>query len=53
MKYRLIQRANPQDRTKSKWYAQPVNEGKITQKAIAADIVELSSLSRDDAANVI
>ena len=53
MKYKLIQRANPQDRTKSKWYAQPVNDGKVSQKAIAADIVELSSLSRGDVSNVI
>ena len=53
MKYKLIQRANPQDRTKSKWYAQPVNDGRITQKSIAADIVELSSLSRGDVSNVI
>ena len=53
MKYKLIQRTNPQDRTKSKWYAQPVNDGKVTQKSIAADIVELSSLSRGDVSNVI
>ena len=53
MKYKLIQRANPQDRSKQKWYASPVNDGRITQKAIAADIVELSSLSRGDVSNVI
>ena len=53
MKYKMIQRANPQDRSKQKWYASPVNEGKITQKTIAADIVELSSLSRGDISNVI
>jgi hypothetical protein len=28
MKYKAIQRMNPQDRTKSKWYASPVNDGK-------------------------
>ncbi|MDR2927058.1 MAG: HU family DNA-binding protein [Cytophagaceae bacterium] len=53
MKYKLIERANPQDRSKKKFYAQPVNEGKVTQKNIAADIVELSSLSRGDVSNVI
>ncbi|MDR1737326.1 MAG: HU family DNA-binding protein [Candidatus Symbiothrix sp.] len=53
MKYKLIQRANPQDRSQSKWYASPVNDGKVSQKNIAADIVELSSLSRGDVANVI
>lgn len=29
MKYKMIQRANPQDGTKAKRYASPVNEGKI------------------------
>jgi predicted histone-like DNA-binding protein len=53
MKYKMIQRSNPQDRSKQKWYASPVNEGKVTQKSIAADIVELSSLSRGDVSNVI
>lgn len=49
----MIQRANPQDRTQTKWYAAPVNEGRVTQREIAADIVELSSLSRGDISNVI
>ena len=53
MKYKLVERANPQNRKESKWYASPVNEGKITQKAIAADIVDLSSLSRGDVVSVI
>ena len=53
MKYKMIQRANPQNRSIQKWYAAPVNDGKITQRAIAADIVELSSLSRGDVSNVI
>jgi predicted histone-like DNA-binding protein len=53
MKYKLVQRANPQDRSNVKWYASPVNEGKITQKNIAADIVGLTSLARGDVSNVI
>lgn len=53
MKYKMTQRANPQDRTQIKWYAAPVNEGRVTQREIAADIVELSSLSRGDISNVI
>ena len=53
MKYKLISRVNPQDRTKSKLYAKPVNEGVVTQKAISIDIVNLSSLSRGDVSNVI
>jgi predicted histone-like DNA-binding protein len=53
MKYKMIERANPQDRTKVKWYAAPVNEGKITQRDLAQDIVGLSSLSRGDILSVI
>lgn len=53
MKYKMTQRANPQDRTQIKWYAAPVNEGRVTQREIASDIVELSSLSRGDISNVI
>ena len=53
MKNKLIERVNPQDRSKSKYYAQPVNDGKVSQKAIASDIVDLSSLARGDVANVI
>lgn len=53
MKYKLIERANPQDRTKVKWYANPVNDGRITEHEIAKDIVLNSSLSRGDVSNVI
>jgi predicted histone-like DNA-binding protein len=54
MKYKLIQRANPQARgEQAKWYATPVNDGKIDQKSISMEIVEISSLSRGDVANVI
>ena len=53
MKYKLIERVNPQDRTKSKLYASPVNDGTITQKMISTDIMDLSSLSRGDISNVI
>lgn len=53
MKYKLIERANPQDRTSVKWYANPLNDGKITQRDIAKDIVVNSSLSRGDVSNVI
>ena len=53
MKYKLVSRANPQDRTKSKLYAQAVNDGTVTQKALSADIVGLSSLSRGDVSNAI
>ena len=53
MKYKMTERANPQDRSKSKFYATPVLEGKVTQKEIASEIVNISSLSRGDVANVI
>ena len=49
----MIKRINPQDRTQFKWYAAPVNNGKITQKNIAAEIVGISSLARGDVSNVI
>jgi predicted histone-like DNA-binding protein len=54
MKYKLVERRNPQNpQATPKLYATPVNDGKITQKEIAADIVELSSLARGDVSNVI
>ena len=53
MKYKLNKRANPQDRTQEKWYASPVNEGKITKSDITKEIVNYSSLSRGDVSNVI
>jgi predicted histone-like DNA-binding protein len=54
MKYKLVSRKNPQDRENpGKWYATPINEGKVTQQEIAIDIVNLSSLSRGDVTNVI
>ncbi|MBP1639893.1 MAG: DNA-binding protein [Bacteroidetes bacterium] len=53
MEYKLIERANPQDRTKVKWYANPVNDGKISKREIAQDIVGNSSLSKGDVLSVI
>ena len=54
MKYKLVRRKNPQDReSPGKWYAAPVNDGKVSQQEISAYIVNLSSLSRGDVANVI
>jgi predicted histone-like DNA-binding protein len=49
----MIQRANPQDRKVVKWYATPVNDGKITKIDLAKEIVNISSLSRGDVSNVI
>jgi predicted histone-like DNA-binding protein len=53
MKYKLIQRANPQDRTQAKWYASPVNDGKITKTDLAKEVVNISALSRGDVSSVI
>jgi predicted histone-like DNA-binding protein len=53
MKYKLVTRANPQDRTKQKLYAAPVLDGKITPNDLKKEIVQLSSLSRGDVSNVI
>ena len=53
MKYKLVSRVNPQDRSKSKWYAAPVNEGKITKTELAKEVVNISALSRGDVSSVI
>ncbi|MDR1272970.1 MAG: DNA-binding protein [Odoribacteraceae bacterium] len=54
MKYKLGKRKNPQDpQAEPKLYAIPVNEGKVSQQEVAADIVNLSSLARGDVGNVI
>lgn len=49
----MIQRENPQDRSKVKWYAAPVNDGKIAKNDLTKEIVNISSLSRGDVSNVI
>jgi predicted histone-like DNA-binding protein len=53
MKYKLIERKNPQDRSQAKWYATPVNDGRVTENDLKSEIVELSSLSKGDVSNVI
>ena len=54
MRYKLIQRQNPQVRDEEgKWYASPVNSGRITKAEITKEIVNMSSLSRGDVSNVI
>ena len=54
MKYKLQQRINPQNpQGPKKYYAAPVNDGRVTKKEIAADIVKLSAMSRGDVSNVI
>ena len=54
MKYKLVQRGKPNDAsTPKKWYASPVNSGKIDQKGIAKEIAGRSSLTSGDVNNVI
>lgn len=53
MKYKILKRVNPSDRTQEKWYAAPINEGRITKTDITKEIVTISSLSRGDVSNVI
>jgi predicted histone-like DNA-binding protein len=53
MKYKLIWRANPQDRNRKKLYAAPVSNGIITEDDLKAEIAAISSLSKGDVSNVI
>ncbi|GHT20941.1 DNA-binding protein [Bacteroidia bacterium] len=53
MKYKMIQRVNPQDRSQVKQYAAPVNDGRVTKSDIAKELALTSSLSRGDVSNVI
>ena len=53
MKYHLVQKANPQERSKKKWYANAVISSKVEQKDIAKTISSKSSLTAGDIANVI
>ena len=54
MKYKLVERGNPTDKTaEKKLYATPVYSGKVMKKQIADDLVLISSLSRGDISSVI
>ncbi|TAJ14459.1 DNA-binding protein [Marinilabiliaceae bacterium JC017] len=54
MKIKKIERQNPQNREESpKTYGQAVVKGVKTQRAIAQDIADISSLSRGDTGNVL
>jgi predicted histone-like DNA-binding protein len=53
MRYKMLKRTNPQDRSLSKWYATPVNDGRISKTVLSREIVNISSLSRGDVSNVI
>jgi predicted histone-like DNA-binding protein len=54
MKYKVLRRKNPQQPLLGgKYYAAPINDGKVSQKEIATEITGLSSLARGDVSNVI
>ena len=53
MDYKLVERINPLNREKKKWYATPVNNGKVTKTEVVKEIVNTSSLSRGDVSNTI
>jgi predicted histone-like DNA-binding protein len=54
MKFKVIQKRNPaQPDAAGKWYASPVNAGKLTIKDFANEIAGRSSLTRGDIENVL
>jgi predicted histone-like DNA-binding protein len=54
MKYKLVERGNPARQGEpKKWYASPVNTGKLTVKSFAKEIAGRSSLTRGDIENVL
>ena len=53
MKYHLVKRKNPQNKTQSKYYASPINAGRKTLRDISKDIAGRSSLTRGDIESVL
>ncbi len=53
MKFKPVQKANPQNRTEKKWYAQIVIEGESTIDELVSDIEKFSALSEADIRGVI
>lgn len=53
MKYKLIQKVNPQKKEEKKWYASPINQGTVSQREIAKNMAEKSSLTVGDIGNTI
>ena len=53
MKFKLIEKMNPLKKAEpKKRFAQPVYADKVTQKQLARQLADLSSLSTGDVANV-
>ena len=53
MRFKLVQKKNPQKREEVKFYANPVNVGHKSLDDIARDIAGRSSLTRGDIENVL
>ncbi len=54
MKYKITKRKNPQNKeAEPKYYAAPVNSGRVTINTLSARMERNSSLSRGDILNVI
>jgi predicted histone-like DNA-binding protein len=54
MKFKIIERKNPQDRqARGKYYAIAINSGQFTIKSVAKEISGRSSLTRGDIENVL
>lgn len=53
MKYKVVQKINPQKREEKKWYANAVNDRRMGQKEISTIIANRSSLTVGDIANTL
>lgn len=53
MKYKPVERVNPQNRDVTKWYAQIVLDGEASMDDIVAEIEKFSALSEPDIRGVI
>lgn len=54
MKFKLIEKVNPlKKEDPKKWYASPIYADKVTQKELAKQLADISSLSAGDVGNVI
>jgi predicted histone-like DNA-binding protein len=53
MKYKLVKRVNPQNRSQVKYYAAPIIDGNISKSDLTKEIAGISSMSRGDVSNVL
>lgn len=53
VKFKVQEKANPQNRDEKKYYVQPIRVGTIRRNELEDEIVALTSLSRGDVRNVL